>query len=176
MTPHKNRSGCLFFVLSAMAVLLAISFGITHNATADWCADFFMASAIILILCGRLWSGKDVIAETRHVLEGARSRSFPVAWWLSTAGYLGITWLVVFAMRPFAAAIMRACGVQSFALGIPSILALAFDAPSARLRAEGSAAMFFVSAVLGLMTVLKCESKVQDSSSRTSEQSDGTPP
>lgn len=160
MAPEKNRSGCLFFALGAMAVLLAIACGITNNVSAGWYADFFLAVAIILILSGRQWSGKDVVAESRQWLEEARSRSFLVAWWMLTAGYFGMTCLVLFATRPVVAVLMRACGVQSFELGIPSLLVLAFDAPIARLHVDGSSAMFFVFAGLGLITVLGREPKV----------------
>jgi hypothetical protein len=56
----------LFFALGVVAGLVAIINGMSNDITARIAGRFFISVALVLILFGRQWSGKDVIAETRH--------------------------------------------------------------------------------------------------------------
>lgn len=96
MAPQKTRSGCLFFSLAAVAGLLAIANGISNDIAARRAGQFFLAFALILILSGRQWSGKDIVAETRQYWEVAHSRNFLIAWWMLTMGYFGLASLAFF--------------------------------------------------------------------------------
>jgi len=144
LAPHAKRSGCLFFGLGAVAGLVAMINGMSNDITARIAGQFFMAIALVLILFGWQWSGKDVIAETRQYFELARSRNFFVAWWMVTMGYIGLALLACFVIYPFAAAIMRAYGRQPLALDVPGEL------------------VFLGFAALGLVSVLTRKPKVHD--------------
>ncbi len=144
MAPPKNRSGCLFFALGVVAGLVAIINGMSNDITARIAGRFFISVALVLILFGRQWSGKDVIAETRQYFERARIRNFVAAWWMITMGYIGLASLACFVIYPFTAAIMRACGRQSLALDVPGEL------------------VFLGFAALGLVSVLTRKPKAHD--------------
>jgi len=105
-------------------------------------------------------SGLSVYGAAKHQgrvgLDALTSRGILVAWLMSAGVCFSITLFAFFCLAPLAAMLLRACGVQSFVLGLPEAPLLTFAAQNANLALRESGVMLLggLCALAGLLLAL----------------------
>jgi hypothetical protein len=124
-------------------------------------------------------SGLSVYGPAKHQghasLEAAGGRGFLVAWLVSAGICFSGTLFACFLILPWASALLRVCGVDSFAIGAAQAPLLTFEAQSATLSLlpRGVALLAFVCGLAGLMVTVRQKPKGRARSKSDMDQGDG---